>query len=175
RVVERKVQFKRLATQSGRLPQEFVATVGRTCYHGIGRSPSARTVHAPSVVMSSGKGWRRHAGEFAQRGNLSNRVLVDQSNLTNCRWGNVESDRIGRDRRDGPARRRDSRPVVRSRRTDARRPAPRCGAGPDRKSTRLNSSHVKNSYAVFCLKKKKQLTPTTKNHRSRSKHRRPTN
>src|SRR5690606_1835706 len=28
--------------------------------------------------------------------------------------------------------------------------------GPDRKSTRLNSSHVKISYAVFCLKKKKQ-------------------
>src|SRR5690606_40576598 len=27
-------------------------------------------------------------------------------------------------------------------------------ATPDRKSTRLNSSHVKNSYAVFCLKKK---------------------
>src|SRR5690606_41251869 len=26
----------------------------------------------------------------------------------------------------------------------------------DRKSTRLNSSHVKSSYAVFCLKKKKQ-------------------
>src|SRR5690606_42151396 len=33
----------------------------------------------------------------------------------------------------------------------------------DRKSTRLNSSHVKISYAVFCLKKKKEterrLTP----------------
>src|SRR5215208_8047692 len=27
--------------------------------------------------------------------------------------------------------------------------------GPDRKSTRLNSSHVAISYAVFCLKKKK--------------------
>src|SRR5699024_12400732 len=26
----------------------------------------------------------------------------------------------------------------------------------DRKSTRLNSSHVSNSYAVFCLKKKNQ-------------------
>src|SRR5690606_40557550 len=26
----------------------------------------------------------------------------------------------------------------------------------DRKSTRLNSSHVKTSYAVFCLKKKRQ-------------------
>src|SRR5690606_8005047 len=29
--------------------------------------------------------------------------------------------------------------------------------GEDRKSTRLNSSHVKISYAVFCLKKKKEL------------------
>src|SRR5690606_40162739 len=27
----------------------------------------------------------------------------------------------------------------------------------DRKSTRLNSSHVKISYAVFCLKKKKDI------------------
>src|SRR5436309_8582181 len=27
----------------------------------------------------------------------------------------------------------------------------------DRKSTRLNSSHVKISYAVFCLKKKKTI------------------
>src|SRR5690606_41880549 len=32
---------------------------------------------------------------------------------------------------------------------EQQRPAPR-----DRKSTRLNSSHVKISYAVFCLKKK---------------------
>src|SRR3989449_9874347 len=28
----------------------------------------------------------------------------------------------------------------------------------DRKSTRLNSSHGYNSYAVFCLKKKKRIT-----------------
>src|SRR3989442_9718001 len=31
----------------------------------------------------------------------------------------------------------------------------RVGALSDRKSTRLNSSHVRISYAVFCLKKKK--------------------
>src|SRR5690606_40026756 len=31
---------------------------------------------------------------------------------------------------------------------------------PDRKSTRLNSSHVKISYAVFCLKKKKKNKDT---------------
>src|SRR5699024_11280938 len=30
--------------------------------------------------------------------------------------------------------------------------------GTDRKSTRLNSSHVSISYAVFCLKKKKHTT-----------------
>src|SRR3989442_7461646 len=37
----------------------------------------------------------------------------------------------------------------------------KCGARAalrlDRKSTRLNSSHVRISYAVFCLKKKKQI------------------
>src|SRR5690606_41307123 len=32
----------------------------------------------------------------------------------------------------------------------------------DRKSTRLNSSHVKISYAVFCLKKKKLIHYTTR-------------
>src|SRR5690554_7386418 len=32
--------------------------------------------------------------------------------------------------------------------------------GVDRKSTRLNSSHVRISYAVFCLKKKKKITST---------------
>src|SRR2546428_8155703 len=32
------------------------------------------------------------------------------------------------------------------------------GFAPDRKSTRLNSSHDQISYAVFCLKKKKYCT-----------------
>src|SRR5439155_25943167 len=41
-----------------------------------------------------------------------------------------------------PSRRRCARPGLRT-------------AAPDRKSTRLNSSHVAISYAVFCLKKKK--------------------
>src|SRR3712207_7295711 len=34
-------------------------------------------------------------------------------------------------------------------------------ARPDRKSTRLNSSHANISYAVFCLKKKKSFTSCT--------------
>src|SRR5690348_17355812 len=38
---------------------------------------------------------------------------------------------------------------------------------PDRKSTRLNSSHPSISYAVFCLKKKKtHLIPSTAPHPS---------
>src|SRR5436309_11741806 len=38
---------------------------------------------------------------------------------------------------------------------------PRRRRGVDRKSTRLNSSHVKISYAVFCLKKKKSNITVT--------------
>src|SRR5690348_17572241 len=34
----------------------------------------------------------------------------------------------------------------------------------DRKSTRLNSSHPSISYAVFCLKKKKNINPEHKSH-----------
>src|SRR5690606_41197198 len=43
------------------------------------------------------------------------------------------------------------------------RPGQPRGAGlEDRKSTRLNSSHVKISYAVFCLKKKRRrVSPNT--------------
>src|SRR2546430_13266562 len=35
----------------------------------------------------------------------------------------------------------------------------------DRKSTRLNSSHSQISYAVFCLKKKKNSSSTSTQHR----------
>src|SRR3989442_8813468 len=40
-------------------------------------------------------------------------------------------------------------------------------AGRDRKSTRLNSSHVRISYAVFCLKKKKRISPPAHIYRRR--------
>src|SRR5256885_13267413 len=38
--------------------------------------------------------------------------------------------------------------------------------GIDRKSTRLNSSHLVISYAVFCLKKKKHNTIKCQSHRT---------
>src|SRR5436305_7334198 len=69
--------------------------------------------------------------------------------------------------------------LFRSPRVQARRRADRCRGGTaradgqrdrtadrvlaqDRKSTRLNSSHVRISYAVFCLKKKKQINSRTR-------------
>src|SRR3712207_7392082 len=59
------------------------------------------------------------------------------------------SARDRRDRRAGPAAVGQLRP---HRRRGVRAPAAR--DLPDRKSTRLNSSHANISYAVFCLKKK---------------------
>src|SRR5437870_8213028 len=50
-----------------------------------------------------------------------------------------------------PAKSTEARRSARS--PDATRPR---GCWEDRKSTRLNSSHVAISYAVFCLKKKKK-------------------
>src|SRR2546430_10284426 len=53
----------------------------------------------------------------------------------------------------------DALPICQRGRAEQRPPTrPSCGAGligQDRKSTRLNSSHSQISYAVFCLKKKK--------------------
>src|SRR6266496_6022833 len=49
----------------------------------------------------------------------------------------------------------DALPIWPSRYGSCSRQRRSCWAWPDRKSTRLNSSHVEISYAVFCLKKKK--------------------
>src|SRR2546430_3490929 len=75
-------------------------------------------------------------------------------------------------RREGDTRRIDALPGVGSRREEhsCQRSLGRAGAHTcrplhcrlpeDRKSTRLNSSHSQISYAVFCLKKKKKMSPT---------------
>src|SRR5256885_9441903 len=61
----------------------------------------------------------------------------------------------------GRARSRAARgPGTRSR--SARRGSGTPGPGTDRKSTRLNSSHLVISYAVFCLKKKKNARSLTR-------------
>src|SRR5437773_8562735 len=54
-----------------------------------------------------------------------------------------------------PRVRRDGGPAARHPHRDA-------AARADRKSTRLNSSHITISYAVFCLKKKKKIQTDNK-------------
>src|SRR5215813_14330234 len=44
-----------------------------------------------------------------------------------------------------------------------------CAGCQDRKSTRLNSSHVRISYAVFCLKKKKKNTQSFHHNKKKKK------
>src|SRR5438876_3816272 len=58
-------------------------------------------------------------------------------------------------------------------RPGGRSPGARAGcARPDRKSTRLNSSHPSISYAVFCLKKKKKKTKRKKKQKKKKQHHR---
>src|SRR6266480_6390523 len=58
-------------------------------------------------------------------------------------------------------RRGRARPLLRRRHAWLRLPPPRSRRRRrDRKSTRLNSSHMSISYAVFCLKKKKKKPHT---------------
>src|SRR6266511_4552519 len=70
--------------------------------------------------------------------------------------GRLRSRPVPRGRR--PSRDRRSRPSEPRGRAPPRKHPPRrlppTSASGDRKSTRLNSSHVKTSYAVFCLKTK---------------------
>src|SRR5690606_12055341 len=111
---------------------------------GSSRQASAQVVHTsvrsaitlPSANASSpgslaGAGWARNIGRTRSMDHLAERVSR----------GPTQQARSGPS---GPAA------------ANPRRGRQASGRdGQDRKSTRLNSSHVKSSYAVFCLKKKK--------------------
>src|SRR3712207_8253402 len=74
------------------------------------------------------------------------------------RSGGAEIDAGARVRASGPSRRATALHVLKLRREERAAPAEvdRRVEVKDRKSTRLNSSHANISYAVFCLKKKKE-------------------
>src|SRR5690349_22539179 len=66
---------------------------------------------------------------------------------------------LRRDEEGAPDGGREGEPPRLSRRRVDRDEGEHRRGGSDRKSTRLNSSHVEISYAVFCLKKKSRTTP----------------
>src|SRR2546426_8460617 len=83
-------------------------------------------------------------------------TLFPYTTLFRSRLGAPERRRVRRARPDArapPVDRRRARPGLRPSRGGGGRP--RARSARDRKSTRLNSSHLVISYAVFCLKKKK--------------------
>src|SRR5207249_9007304 len=60
---------------------------------------------------------------------------------------------------------RSAKPSAQAAYQSANHGSPAASGTIDRKSTRLNSSHVSISYAVFCLKKKKKKKQTKKSHK----------
>src|SRR5947199_6914878 len=90
-------------------------------------------------------------------------TLFPYTTLFRSRAGRAGGDDGDRGRRRRPERDDHDRPGGRPLR-----------ARPDRKSTRLNSSHLGISYAVFCLKKKnKKQNMTTATLTSHTKHTHP--
>src|SRR5205085_11557781 len=79
----------------------------------------------------------RRSSDLADRRGGRDRAVDEDLSLAECITKVVEVLRLGAERDRQKHDRATPRPV-------------------DRKSTRLNSSHSQNSYAVFCLKKKKQ-------------------
>src|SRR5207249_12040717 len=73
-------------------------------------------------------------------------------------WGASSSPVTHADTRGSSRARRESIETMRAWAYGLRRNAT-CSVRGDRKSTRLNSSHVSISYAVFCLKKKNHRLP----------------
>src|SRR5207253_7749313 len=97
-----------------------------------------RRGHHGSGERSQGRGPRLHHGICARQGRISE--LLDQGPASR-RAGPADTAAPGRLLVPRPCQ---IRCIVRR------------GRERDRKSTRLNSSHVAISYAVFCLKKKKK-------------------
>src|SRR5256885_7441863 len=98
------------------------------------RRPPRSTLFPYTTLFRSGHSSTQPASAATAGGRAWGRVVpgIDRERIVRAREGGVH------------------------RRARAADRAGRAGAGGDRKSTRLNSSHLVISYAVFCLKKKKR-------------------
>src|SRR5690606_41612222 len=108
------------------------------CTFSLSVLPAHRTVHSFPTRRSSDL-----------HGEDDRHDDVDDQRAGELRFAEIgEVERVDIDRDGNASQRTEDGPE------DDAAPAAR-GEVEDRKSTRLNSSHVKISYAVFCLKKKK--------------------
>src|SRR5439155_17078628 len=123
---------------------------GRRCLTRGGASPAATRCGAGSSPSPGAGPARRDDRRAARRGGRAREAFSRRSRAVAARAPAAAGARGGRRLA-----------------THRGRPHPGPGGGvglrqvQDRKSTRLNSSHVAISYAVFCLKKKTKLTITS--------------
>src|SRR6266496_6685491 len=112
--------------------------------------PAGQHRHRRRRAVLAGVDERRAGGGRAEQREEEHRRCRDQ--------GAVAGQDRPDDQADGPEDEQQAQPRVDAKRHRAVRQRP---ADQDRKSTRLNSSHVEISYAVFCLKKKKKKYNTS--------------
>src|SRR5690606_39656636 len=131
--------------------------VGGAARHAGAEVPPGRAEHEHGAAGHVLAAVVAHALDDQRRAGVAHREPLphDTAQVDLARGGAVGDDVAGDDvltgrEHRGPLRAHDDPP------------AREALADVDRKSTRLNSSHVKISYAVFCLKKKKK----NKNHNS---------
>src|SRR5207249_5322078 len=123
---------------------------------GVPAPRSARSTVSPRPARISARGDQRVRGRAAADENRGHRGAARYGDPRPGRSvpGTARGELVPDSERDAAVR---ERHLV---------PAAHCLERADRKSTRLNSSHVSISYAVFCLKKKKhkyQLPSDTPN------------
>src|SRR5688500_18344538 len=106
---------------------------------GLARVQGNVELYLAEIAACHGKTERDRAEEHLRRGSVPPQVAAPLSFPLNCRAANAAEGII-----------------VHSQFSLSR--FERLAPAVDRKSTRLNSSHLVNSYAVFCLKKKTLLT-----------------
>src|SRR5690606_41368712 len=113
----------------------------------LAAAPRFASLHSSSTPLRS-----RHAFPTRRSSDLPSRVGVQVRQRVRGGLGRAAPRGVEIDvRTDGAGRQ--ERPAPQG---DLARYVQQAG---DRKSTRLNSSHVKSSYAVFCWKKKKSRIP----------------
>src|SRR5207249_6349845 len=179
----------RHAVEMGRLPDPLErrrVSSGEQPLQSVDEpAETAQRVHLHEAIPASRRGKRRLSTSVWKTGwkSCGRRAMFRSSRFLDDTWRRARAQHRSRRRR-SRARRvlwvgRPGRPRARGTiwtaagRLDAQggaaggQPDKRQGrsARPDRKSTRLNSSHVSISYAVFCLKKKKEKNKMNSKHK----------
>src|SRR5690554_3585387 len=143
--------------RAGKIELELVpqGTLAERIRAGGAGIPAFYTPTGAGTPLAEGKEVRSFAGReyLLEYGITTDFALVKAQKAD--RFGNLTYNKVARNF--GPIMCMAAKTTI----VQVRRLMPAGSLDADRKSTRLNSSHVRISYAVFCLKKKNTNTKTT--------------